>query len=182
MSGTATPLPERRQRFEVVAAEVFEPLQRYLRRRARAEDAEDALADVMLTIWRRLEDVPSENPLPWCYGVARLTLANQRRGAGRRARLLGRLAAERPVPTLGDSADPEMEIALAALSVTEREILRLWAWEQLEPREIAEVLSVSANAVSLRLGRARRRLEEELVRQNHPLAGQDDSHGGKESW
>ena len=51
------------------AAEVYEPLQRYLRRRAHADDAADALADTLLVVWRRLDDVP-DDPLPWCYGAA----------------------------------------------------------------------------------------------------------------
>jgi RNA polymerase sigma-70 factor (ECF subfamily) len=63
--------PERRERFERVAGEVSEPLQRYLRRRAPAADAADALADTLLVVWRRLDDVP-DDPLP-----GRLTKSRQ---------------------------------------------------------------------------------------------------------
>ena len=75
--------PARERRFEAVAREVYEPLQRYLRRRANADDAGDVLADSLLTIWRRIDDVPADDPLPWCYGVARRSLANHRRGRSR---------------------------------------------------------------------------------------------------
>lgn len=65
---------ERRRRFESLLSEVHDPLTRYLRRRASFADADDILSDVLLTIWRRLDDVPTEAELPWCYGVARRVL------------------------------------------------------------------------------------------------------------
>ena len=43
------------------------------------------------------------------------------------------------------------------------EILRLWAWEQLEPSEIAVVLDISTVTARVRLHRARRRLESHLL-------------------
>ena len=73
--------------------EVYEPLQRYLRRRCAPGDVDDVFNDTLLTIWRRLDAVPTDNPLPWCYGVARNCLANQRRGANRRLRLVGKVSA-----------------------------------------------------------------------------------------
>lgn len=67
-------------RFESVAAHVFDPLQRCLRRCAAAEDAADVSSATLLTIWRRFDGVPSDDARPWCYGVARRALANHRRG------------------------------------------------------------------------------------------------------
>ena len=48
------------------------------------------------------------------------------------------------------------------LRPADAEVLRLWAWEDLGPTEIAEVLSISVNAANLRLHRARHRLREQL--------------------
>jgi RNA polymerase sigma-70 factor (ECF subfamily) len=164
----------RRARFEAVVAEIYDPMQRYLRRRARAEEASDALADVLLTVWRRLDEVPEQAVLPWSYGVARRTLANHRRSASRHLRLVERLETERPAvvddpaDTLGD---PELAAALAGLPAADQEVLRLWAWEQLEPREIAQTLGSTANAVSLRLSRARKKLSDALTRQDPSGAG-----------
>ncbi len=176
-----THVSDRRQRFEAIADEVFEPLQRYLRRRTSGPDAEDALADVMLTVWRRLDDAPADRILPWTYGIARRTLANQRRGKARHLRLVQRLESEPGPITVPDHADagpePELEAALDAQSREDREILRLWAWEQLEPREIASVLGVSANAATLRLSRARKRLAATLARQNPTAAGHNQVEG-----
>jgi RNA polymerase sigma-70 factor (ECF subfamily) len=152
----------RRARFEAVAAEVYEPLQRYLRRRANADDAADVLAETLLVVWRRLDDVP-DDALAWCYGVARRQLANHRRGDERRLRLVGRAAAQ-PEPAspdpqdMVDQLDPELHAAIRQLSDAEAEIVHLWAWERLEPKEIATVLELSPNAVSVALSRAKRKL------------------------
>lgn len=175
MSPDVDPGLARRRRFEALVSEVYDPLQRYLRRRVREADAWDLLGDVLLVLWRRLDDVPEGGALAWCYGVARRTVANHRRTLHRRARLQERLEAEpwpRQVDAPGDAGeDPVLAAALASLSPGDQELLRLWAWEGLEPREIAAVLGTTANAVSLRLGRARRRLAREVERQDHAPAG-----------
>lgn len=165
-----------REHFENLAAEVFDPLIRYARRRVPPDEVDDVVADVMLTAWRRLGDVPAE-PLPWVYGVARHVIANRRRGRRRHLRLVERLESEpgtrwHSPPDLGD-LDPELESALMAIGESDREILRLWAWEQLEPREIAQVLGTTSNAATLRLRRARSKLASELGRQNRGPSGHE---------
>jgi RNA polymerase sigma-70 factor (ECF subfamily) len=180
---------ERRARFERVAGEVYEPLQRYLRRRATADDAADVLADTLLVVWRRLDAVPDE-PLPWCYGAARRCLANHRRGDSRRLRLVDRAGAnldhqagDRLDPqTAIDASDPDLIDALSTLSHAEVEIVHLWAWEQLEPRQIAEALEATPNAVSVALTRAKRKLAARLDRQDPPTGGhlQVDGHTEQE--
>jgi RNA polymerase sigma-70 factor, ECF subfamily len=166
------PEPDRRARFEAVAAVLYEPLQRFLARRATPDDAADVLADVLLVVWRRLDDVPGD-VLPWSYGVARRCLANHRRGAVRRLRLVER-AASVPDDTVTfdpqaavESSEPELVAAIDELSESEREVVHLWAWERLEPREIAVVLDTTPNAVSVALSRAKRKLAERLDRQDH---------------
>ncbi len=169
---------DRERRFEAIVAQVYEPLQRYLGRRAPADDVSELLNDVLLVLWRRVDDLPIDDLHPWSYGIAKRCLANQRRGNDRRLRLVGRLAAERPVAP-SESNDALMR-ALDELGESERELVRLWAWEQLEPREIAIVLDTTANAVSLRLARARRKLASAIERQNHISAGHEvDGHGKK---
>jgi len=65
--------------------------------------------------------------------------------------------------------DPVLHDALGSLSVSDQEVLRLWAWEDLAPSEIAVVLGVSANAVSIRLHRAKGHLAEALERTRSTL-------------
>lgn len=169
------PISDRRDRFEQIVEQVFDPLQRYLIRRARPQDAEDVLSDVLLVIWRRLDAVPDGDPLPWCYSVARRTLANRRRSASRHLRLVDRMRAQPVTVTPGSDkvadGDPELYAAMAKMTDDDRELLRLWAWEQLEPREIAVVLDTTSNAVSLRLRKAKARLVDEMSGQNPLDAG-----------
>ncbi|MGQ7297775.1 RNA polymerase sigma factor [Quadrisphaera sp. KR29] len=179
----------RRARFESLAGEVLEPVRRYLARRAGAAVADDALSDVLLVLWRRLDDVPTGDggagALPWAYGVARGCLANAERAARRQRRLAARVAAVDPpplaVPVEGEDDDgrPDpapVRAALAALRPASAEVLRLWAWEELAPAQIAEVLGVSPNAASIRLHRARKELAEQL-RKDGGAAGQVGAGG-----
>lgn len=176
----------RRERFARIADEVFEPVQRYFIRRAAPDMAADAFSDTMLTVWRRIDDIPDDATLPWCYGVARRTLANHRRGAARQLRLVERVKAVDLAGTGSISGDPQLEIerldpeldrALETLSESETEIVHLWAWERLEPREIAAVLDTTPNAVSVALNRSKRKLRSELDRQERPPAGHEDIDG-----
>lgn len=167
----ATRDPQATERFERVFLFARDPLSRYLARRAAPDAVEDLFAEVMTVAWRRLPDLPDGDELPWLYGTARKVLANHRRAGSRFGRLLERLAltAEAgaqvgPAPVTGRDAD--LEVAIAALSAADAEVLRLWAWEELAPREIAVALGISANAASIRLFRAKERLRAKLEADN----------------
>jgi RNA polymerase sigma-70 factor (ECF subfamily) len=112
-------------------------------------------------------------------------LANQRRGQERRLRLVRRIEAQPASAHSPDPAelgpDPELSAALDHLDEDDREILRLWAWEQLEPREIAPVLDISVNAATLRLSRAKKRLAEALAGQDRSASGHRPVEGTQES-
>ena len=156
----------RRERFTELFALVFEPLQAYVLRRGGGSDTDDIIAEALGVLWRRLDDVPADAALPWAFGVARRCLANHRRSTSRRQRLVERMAAN-PVPA--PSTDDALEEALACLDAERREILQLWAWEGLAPREIAVVMDITANAASIRLHRARRELGELLTSRKSTL-------------
>ncbi len=158
---------DRRARFEAIVDAVYEPLQRYALRRTDRDSAEDLVADTLLVVWRRLDDVPDDALLPWCYGVAAGCLANQRRSARRRARLRRRIAVVDPPGHAIDPdplPDPAVHAALSTLPVADQEVLRLWAWEALSPSEMAAALGISANAASIRLHRAKGKLAGALER------------------
>ncbi|GAB7002897.1 RNA polymerase sigma factor [Nocardioides sp. AN3] len=163
----------RSDRFDALARECLEPLRRYLARRTDAETAADVLGDTLLVAWRRFDDVPDGEPLPWLYGVARNCLANAERGVRRRARLAARLA-EQPADDAEPAMPDELLEALEQLGDDQRELVRLWAWERLTPAEIGTVLGLTPNAVSIRLTRARQRLRELLAaRKSSDLAGHE---------
>jgi len=138
-----------------------------LRRTDRSEDAADVTADTFLVAWRRLPHVPNGDAArPWLYGVARRTLANHRRGEGRRVALGERLRVQlaRAVADLADEVVHRADVtaAMARLSARDEEILQLHLWEGLEPREIAEVLGLPGAVVRPRLSRAKARLRQVL--------------------
>jgi RNA polymerase sigma-70 factor (ECF subfamily) len=144
----------------------------YARRRLdSAEDAEDVVVEVFATAWRRRDAVPEE-ALPWLYGTAANVIAHTIRSEARRTRLGAKLAAVRPLRTddadLGErvveagTAHDTVAAALEDLSESDAELLRLWAWEQLEPAEIAVVLDCAPGTARTRLHRARTRLREAL--------------------
>jgi RNA polymerase sigma factor (sigma-70 family) len=145
-------------RFNALFARHYPAVFGYAARRLGRDQAGDAAAEVFTVAWRRLGRVPPEPAtLPWLYGVARKVVANQRRAARRRLRLQ---AAAPSGPTGTDEPDAaiDLEAALSLLAEADREVLRLAAWEELQPREIAAALGCSANAATVRLHRARRRL------------------------
>ncbi len=146
-----------------------------LRRVAEPEDAADVVAETFLVAWRRHRVIPGDSEARlWLFGVARRVLSNHRRGENRRQRLGGRLelqlAGSAVSPDHGDSVASSTAViaALETLGKTDREIVMLAIWEDLEPREIATVLGMSAGAVRTRLSRARARLRAELG-DAHPL-------------
>lgn len=150
----------RQQLFEQIAAVVADPIRRYALRRTDPDTADDVLADTLLVVWRRLDDVPPDGQLPWCYAVAAKSLANINRSVRRQRNLAQRIVQlDRPTDTVDavELPDPEVQRALATLRPDDRELLRLWAWEDLAPADIATVLGLTPNAVRIRLHRARRR-------------------------
>lgn len=157
------PDTDRQTQFERLAHEIAAPLRGYVVRRAPKDAVDDIVADVLLVLWRRLDDVPTDDPVPWTYAVARGCLANSRRTAQRQLRLVDRITRLDPPRDQPEDADhPDVHAALAALGELDREVVMLWAWEGLAPREIAVVTGLSANAVSIRLHKAKKRLAAQL--------------------
>ena len=117
--------------------EVVEPVRRFLARRTDPDTADDVLADTLLVLWRRLDDVPAgDEALPWTYAVARNALSNAERGARRQRRLAHRITVVDPPGEVAPAeAEPDDRVAaaLARMRPDEAELLRLWAWEQLGP-------------------------------------------------
>ena len=149
----------RRDRFAEIFRLVFEPLQAYVLRRGGGSDTDDIVAEVLTVLWRRLDAVPTGSELPWALGVARRCLSNHRRSVSRRGLLVERLAINQtPEPSANDA----LSDALDCLDSDQLEMLRLWAWDGLAPREIAVAMGLSANAVSIRLHRVRRQIGELL--------------------
>jgi RNA polymerase sigma-70 factor, ECF subfamily len=161
-----TAVVQRDVRFNQIFTEFFEPVSRYCHRRLPTSDANDAVAEVFVVVWRKLDDVPSgEATLPWLYGVARHEVSRSRRSMRRRLALRARLGGQAPHPEPGPEStvvrheDQELLVAaLQALSPNDQEVLRLRAYEHLTIDEIAVVLGCSVSAAKQRSARAIKRL------------------------
>jgi RNA polymerase sigma-70 factor (ECF subfamily) len=158
---------ERRQRFDALFKENVTGIASYCGWRSRSTgDEQDAVAEVFLIAWRRLDDVPKgDGARPWLYATARRVMANQARANARRARL-GEKLSYQPVaedgsgPHADDSLTERVYDALGVLGPRDREVLLLAEWEGLNPAEIAKVLRCPAVTARGRLHRARRRFRE----------------------
>ncbi|MBI2246234.1 MAG: sigma-70 family RNA polymerase sigma factor [Nocardioides sp.] len=174
-------MESRRDRFEEVAPGLIEPLRRFLARRTDPATAEDVLAETLLVCWRRAEELPAD-PLPWAYAVARNCLRNAERAERRQQRVAARIATVDPPAEATSAIEPDQDVrdALLRMRADDAELLRLWAWEQLEPAEIAVVLGITANAASVRLHRARTKLADQLGKTGAG-AGHEESREGRRS-
>jgi RNA polymerase sigma-70 factor (ECF subfamily) len=152
-----------RERLELLFRLHHRAVARYAGRRTAAEHVDDVVAETFLVAWRRLNDVPAD-ALPWLLGVARRTLATQRRSKRRRVALVERVAAN--VPHQHATADLETDVrlanALAGLRPRDREALTLIAWDELTPAQAAVALGEPQVTFRVRLHRARLRLRREL--------------------
>ena len=164
LAGMSPPLGSDAARFEAVFEAHHRRVLAYaLRRTDSPADAEDVVAETFAVGWRRVEDLPElDRALTWLLAVARRVAANQRRGARRRGGLFARLRAQPVAQPAADLNTPALD-ALSRLRRDDQELLRLLAWDGLSQAEAGEVLGISANAVAIRLHRARKHFAAELA-------------------
>ena len=153
-------------KFRTAVAAHFDAVKRYCLRRLEVGDVNDAVANVFMVAWRKVDQMPDPgDALPWLYGVARNEVSNRRRSI-RRAQALTARVATRPSHT---EPGPETQIvahaeyadlmtALATLRPTDQELLLLRTHEDLDYGAIAIVLGTTPEAVRKRLHRALQRL------------------------
>jgi RNA polymerase sigma-70 factor (ECF subfamily) len=163
------------QRFRSLFRAHYQAIFFYAARRSAATgvDPDDVVAETFAVAWRRREACPQGRELPWLYGIAARVLANQRRSQRRALRLHERLQRFPRVRQVSaeDEAAARAELgslaaAFAGLRESDAELLRLAAWEGLSSSETAVVLGCSENAAAIRLHRARKRLEEAVLKES----------------
>jgi RNA polymerase sigma factor (sigma-70 family) len=175
---------ERTRRFNALFASYSSDIVAYCGWRAgSASDAQDAVAEVFLIAWRRLDELPEGDAgRVWLYATARRVIANQRRSSRRRVALHERLALETASvqPPSSDREETLVHEALRRVGARDREVLLLAEWEGLSPAQIAAVLGCLTVTARGRLHRARRRFRtvfEELVAEDSDGARRGASEG-----
>ncbi|MEW2270198.1 RNA polymerase sigma factor [Streptomyces griseofuscus] len=160
--------PTDEQRFTELYHDHHAAVDAYVRRRLDSAHAvDDVVAEVFLTAWRRLKEVPSGAVLPWLYATARRLMANARRADQRRANLVeaaaghGRHFVDDPAD--GVAGNLAVAAAFDALREQDKEVLRLALWEELPARQAAKVLGCTTASFHVRLHRARARLRHQLA-------------------
>jgi RNA polymerase sigma-70 factor (ECF subfamily) len=153
-------------------------------------DPSDVLQEAQLEAWRHLADYLRQPGLPfflWLRGIAqnklrelhRHHLGTQMRDAGRevsiyRGTLPEATSAALAAQLMGHGTQPSqaalraevkvrLQEALNQMDPLDREVLALRHFEQLSPREAAEVLQIKEKAAGMRYVRALRRLKDILA-------------------
>lgn len=135
---------------------------------ASAGVVEDLVQDVYMAIWRALPAFRGESSVRTF--VARIATNRAITHAARASRLPAAVELSEHLPASDD--DPERHVialdrraklatAVRALPLTYRQVAML-ALEGLTPKEIADVLGVSTNAVAIRMSRAKEQLRAQM--------------------
>lgn len=164
------PIDESRLLFELIYQRHVLAVLAYCVRRIGFDVAADACSETFLVVWRRLDQIPTEpDTLPYLYGVASKVVANQNRSTGRKKRLERKIAGL-GIPTAPDPAavvarrDRENEVidAVRRLNPKDREIVMLYAWEEVNRETIANMMGMSRSAIDQRIHRSYKRLAQTL--------------------
>ncbi|MGC2240781.1 MAG: sigma-70 family RNA polymerase sigma factor, partial [Acidimicrobiia bacterium] len=157
--------------------------QAYCARRTSPSQVADAVAEVFLVAWRRLDQMPEvDEALPWLYGTAYRVISHQWRSKTRTRRLVQRLLDVDVAETwttegivIHRHEHDQVRLAASRLKPIDQEILRLTIWEELSHAEVGVVLSIDPGAVKQRAYRARQNLTTEynkLTQERKPPAAQ----------
>ena len=158
----ASPPRSLREAAEAHLDEVYGYLLYLTRDRETAEDLASSTFEKALRLWGRF-DPGRGSARTWLLGIARTTALDWFRSERRRRRREELVApSEQVEERFGEGLSPVLETALAALSAGEREVLALRIVLELDGDATARVLGISATAVSTRLSRALKRLEEKV--------------------
>lgn len=157
--------------FRTLFEAVYDELLCFVERRTHQLAAEDVVAEVFLTAWRRLDDIPRDldQARAWLFTVAHHALRNRRRSDHRQQavalRILREAGTAQPVAEPDDVAGRvDLNRAWQQLSHDDQLVIALTALDGLTGPQAAKVLGISTTAFSLRLMRARRRLRKHYTR------------------
>lgn len=132
-------------------------------------DAEDVVQEAFVRYWRHQRDLPGNPQALLITSVRRAALDLARRETRRHAReekadggLESREGIFEPLPGDGDERRLEIEDALQALPLEQREVLALKIWQELTFEQIGETLGISPNTAASRYRYALAALRKQL--------------------
>lgn len=156
--------------FELIFDRYHSTMWTYLARNAGRGRADELAADVFVAAFssRSSYDETKGPVRAWLYGIAANVLRTHLRSDARMRRAFGRavrgvVASHRPIDAVDQSIVDRQLLervakGLRELSANEREVILLFAWEELSYDDIALALDIEVGTVRSRLSRARQRL------------------------
>lgn len=158
------------ERFREIFGRYYDTIFRFTSRRVGRDLAADLTADVFVRAFQLRARYDLTRPLcrPWLYGIASNVVGDHFR------RQKVRLRTPLPVPetvdafaavddrVISQSQAAALYQSVSKLRRSDRDVLFLYAFEDLSYAEIAETLAVPIGTVRSRLARARRRMRELL--------------------
>lgn len=145
--------------FEAQLASIYTGVERYVKYRLNGgADAEDLLQDICLTAYLKYDQLEKKESFKaWILSIARNRCTDYFRKKGNNREI--------PLETIPESklvygrrgwvVSTPVEETLELLTDRDREILRLFYWQQLSLQEISEKLSIPLGTVKSRLNTAR---------------------------
>ncbi|WP_258070135.1 RNA polymerase sigma factor [Clavibacter michiganensis] len=160
----------------------YPDLLRYLGRRLPHDDAADALADLMMTAWRRIAKLPGddEGARMWLFGIARNVIITSQRTERRRQSLTDQLrAALATAPRDAQPADEGADVrdAIERLAPEQAELVRLIHWDGFTITDAGQILGINPSTARTRYQRARDDLRTALEHRESSPAHNDAATG-----
>jgi RNA polymerase sigma-70 factor, ECF subfamily len=130
--------------------------------RTLADDLAGSTFEKALRLWPRF-DAARGTTKTWLLGIARTTALDWFRAESRRHRREAAAAQpEAHEAAFIEGLSPALDSAIRSLSAADREVIALRVVLELDAEHAARVLGISPTAVSTRLSRALKRLEEKV--------------------
>lgn len=159
--------------FDVIFERHYEAVARFLARRLPRDLASELTSETFTRAFagRARFDGRYDSALPYLLGIAAHLTRRHRRSEELMLRAYARSGSwpdSTPPAEAADSRD--VAAALASLKPSERDVLLLVAWADLEYEQIAAALGIPVGTVRSRLSRARARLRQRLRGELSPAA------------
>ncbi len=146
-------------------------IHRYIARRTDSVVADDVLNETFLVAFEKREsfDQTIDTALPWLFGIATNILHRHRTAEARTLKFLERTLVREGSDEETQQCDAQLDAQLRvhelagklrSLKKGDRDVLLLFAWEDLSYEQIGHALNIPTGTVRSRLNRARRILRD----------------------